>query len=177
MFGIEEEFFIESSPNGDCPSLRQMDLVFAKLADRQGWQILHLPNTGCTWESPYGTVGVWNDFSTNILEIAYPVLDRPAQFIELRDRVLKFWAKHSNQLTWPFLRAPLGFGGLRKSSCAPPPRLSIRFVWKRTSIESPMVETSSAPTSTPTSVRLRFLSPCRNRNGPRLWPACTSMSI
>ena len=87
MFGIEEEFFIENSLDGCCPSLLQMDLVFHDLADQKNWQILQLPNTGCTWESPYGKVGIWNDFSTNILEIAYPVLDRPDQFIELRDQV------------------------------------------------------------------------------------------
>ena len=109
MFGIEEEFFIESSPNGDCPSLRQMDLVFGKLADRQGWQILHLPNTGCTWESPYGTVGVWNDFSTNILEIAYPVLDRPAQFIELRDRVFEVLGQALKSADLAIIEGTVGF--------------------------------------------------------------------
>lgn len=87
MFGIEEEFFIESSLDGSCPSLRQMDLVFGELADRQGWQMLQAPNSGCTWDSLHGAVGIWNDFSTNILEIAYPVLDRPEQFVELRKRV------------------------------------------------------------------------------------------
>lgn len=86
-FGIEEEFFIEGSVNGRCPSLQQMDLVFGKLAERQDWSILQLPNTGCTWDSPHGGVGIWNDFSTNVLEIAYPVLDRPDQLIELRERV------------------------------------------------------------------------------------------
>ena len=89
MFGIEEEFFIENSRDRACPSLQQMDLVFGKLADRQDWQILELPNTGCTWKSPYGNVGIWNDFSTNILEVAYPVLGRPDQFIGLRDSVFE----------------------------------------------------------------------------------------
>ena len=109
MFGIEEEFFIASSPNGDCPSLRQMDLVFGKLADRQGWQSLQLPHTGCTWESPYGTVGVWNDFSTNILEIAYPVLDRPAQFIELRDRVFEVLGQALKSADLAILEGTVGF--------------------------------------------------------------------
>ena len=46
-----------------------------------------MPDTGCVWNSPYGQTGIWNDFSTNILEIAYPVLERPDQFIELRQAV------------------------------------------------------------------------------------------
>ena len=109
MFGIEEEFFIESSLDGCCPSLQQIDSVFGKLADQQDWQILQLPDTGCTWESAYGRVGIWNDFSTNILEIAYPVLDRPEQFILLRDTVFDTLAQALKSAGLTIVEGTVGF--------------------------------------------------------------------
>ena len=94
-FGVETEFFLVSCSGQRCPSLEQMDRLFRLVAKSPNWQIGCDQESGlateCLLSSPHGVAIIKNDFSTNIIEVAFPPLSSPQNFREIFqsvDRVL-----------------------------------------------------------------------------------------
>lgn len=92
-FGIESEFFVECLSGARCPSLDLASAIFERLSESSSWSVEIDAATGFTvganLYSNHGLVKIKNDFSTNIVEIAYPPVATPQAFRELHLKVIQ----------------------------------------------------------------------------------------